>query len=105
MCAYIYTNKYTHIQPYKHTHRQGIQKNLTTFCRPIILTILVEIESEDENFIFQQGGAPPHWKRTAHVYLNENLSERWTGHGGDEDSFLMESSLQSLDLSPCDFFL
>ena len=43
-----------------------------------------------ENFIFQQDGAPPHWKRTVCAYLDENLPERWIGCGGDEDSFLMK---------------
>ena len=59
--------------------------------------------NEHENFTFQQDRAPPNRKRTA--YLIENLPERWIGHGGDEDSFLMKWLLLALDLSLCDFFL
>ena len=63
------------------------------------------IEGEHENFIFQQDGAAPHWKKTVHAYLNENLLERWIGHSEDEDSFLIKWLPQSPDLFPCDFFL
>ena len=42
---------------------------------------------------------------TLHAYLNENQPERWIGHGGDEDCFLMKWLPWSPDLSLCDFFL
>ena len=82
------------------------KKNLTSFHRPIILVILVEITSWKVNLrtsFFQQDGAPPHWKRIVCAYLNENLPE--FGHSGYEDSFLMKWLSWSLDLSLCDFFL
>ena len=28
--------------------------------------------NEQEDFIFQQDGAPPHWKLTVRAYLNEH---------------------------------
>ena len=63
------------------------------------------IENEHESFIFQQDGAPPHWKLTVRAYLNENLPERWIGRGGEEDNLLLKWPPRSPDLTPCDFFL
>lgn len=63
------------------------------------------IENEDESFIFQQDGAPPHWKLTVRAYLNEVLPERWIGRGSAEDDLLLKWPPRSPDLSPCDFFL
>ena len=56
-------------------------------------------------YIFQQDGAPSHWKLTVRAYLNENLPERWIGCGGEEDNSLLKWPPGSPDLSPCDFFL
>ena len=61
------------------------------------------MESEYKNFIFQQDGAPPDWKKTLCAYLNETLSKKWIGHGKDEDSFMMKWLLWSLDLSSVGF--
>ena len=63
------------------------------------------MESEHDNFIFQQDCAPPNWMRKVRAYFNENLPERWIEVGGDEDSFLMKLLPQSPDMSLCDFFL
>ena len=45
---------------------------------------------EDEDFIFQQDGVPPHWKLSVQAYLNENLPERWIGRAGSDDSVLLK---------------
>ena len=35
------------------------------------------IANEHKDFIYQQDGAPPHWKLTLRAYLNGNLPRRW----------------------------
>ena len=35
--------------------------------------------NQHENFIYQQDGAPPHWKLTVRAYLNDDLPKRWIG--------------------------
>ena len=49
------------------------------------------IANEHEDFIYQQDGAPPHWKLTVQAYLNDNLPRRLI--------------LKSPDLNPVIFFL
>ena len=34
------------------------------------------IADEHQDFIYQQDGAPPHWKLTVRAYLNDNLPRR-----------------------------
>lgn len=63
----------------------GCSKNLTSFRRPIILAIFIEMTSNVHS-------------------LYRNLPERWIGHGGEEHNFLLKSPPRSLDLTPCDFF-
>ena len=46
--------------------------------------------NEAENFIFQQNGAPPHWKLSVRTYLNDNLPGRWIGRAGNDDSVLLK---------------
>lgn len=62
------------------------------------------IANEHEHFIFQQDGAPPHWKLTVRTYLNENLPGRWIGRASDNDNVLLKWPPRSPDLTPCDFF-
>ena len=37
------------------------------------------IANEHEDFIYQQDGAPSHWKLTVRVYLNDNLQGDGSG--------------------------
>ena len=48
----------------------------------------------------QQDGAPPHYYRDVHVYLDDNLPEYWIGQRCPND-FPSHSS----DLSPLNFYL
>lgn len=48
---------------------------------------------EDEEFYFQQDGAPPHYHFAITFYLDEILPNRWVGQRG------------SPDFTPLDFFL
>ena len=54
----------------------------------------------DEDFYFQQDGAPPHYHHDVRAYLNENLPNRWIGRKGPVDYLA-----RSPDLTPIDFFL
>lgn len=59
----------------------------------------------EDNFIFQQDGAPPHWSRQVREYLNETLPNRQISRQGAGDLALLSWPPRSPDLTPCDFFL
>ena len=59
----------------------------------------------NDNLIFQQDGAPPHWSRQVRQFLNETLPNRWIGRQGADDLALFSWPPRSPDLTPCDFFL
>ena len=63
------------------------------------------IANEHEDFIYQQDGAPPHWKLTVRAYLNDNLSRQWIGRTRCEDKVMLKWPPRSSNLTPCDFFL
>jgi len=54
----------------------------------------------NDEFYFQQDGAPPHFHRDVTAYLNENLPGQWIGRRG-----AVEFPPHSLDLTPLDFYL
>lgn len=54
----------------------------------------------DDNFYFQQDGAPPHYHREVTSFLHENFPNRWIGRRGS-----VEYPPRSPDLTPLDFFL
>ena len=60
--------------------------------------------NEAEDFIFQQDGAPPHWKLSVRAYLNQNLPGRWIGRAGNDDSVLLKWPPRSPELTTCGFF-
>ena len=53
----------------------------------------------DEEFYFQQNGAPPHYHRDVRACLDENLPNWWIGRRGS-----IEFLPHSPDLTPLDFF-
>ncbi|XP_016075224.1 PREDICTED: uncharacterized protein LOC107542427 [Miniopterus natalensis] len=55
---------------------------------------------EDEEFYFQQDGAPPHYHHDVRSYLDDILPNRWIGRRG-----FVEYPPHSPDLTPLDFFL
>jgi hypothetical protein len=59
----------------------------------------------EEEFIFQQDGAPPHWQMDVWDYLNGNLPDRWIDYASVADSIFCTWPPWSLDLTVCDFFL
>lgn len=61
----------------------------------------LELRQIQNDIIFMQDGAPPHWGRMVRNWLNENFPNRWMGRG----SVMMPWPPRSPDLTPCDFFL
>jgi hypothetical protein len=59
----------------------------------------------EDNFIFQQDGAPPHWNREVRNYLDANLPQRWIGRATGDNMSPTWWPLQSRDLKPCAFFM
>ena len=59
----------------------------------------------ENDVIFMQDGAPPHWALEVRALLNERLSKRWIGRATDMDDALVNWPPRSPDLTPCDFFL
>lgn len=54
-----------------------------------------------QQLIFMQDGAPPHWGRAVRQWLNDHFPGRWMGRG----SANMPWPPRSPDLTPCDYFL
>lgn len=50
--------------------------------------------------IFQQDGAPPHWRLDVRQCLDRHFPQRWIGRGGP-----IQWPPRSPDITPCDFFL
>jgi hypothetical protein len=63
-----------------------------------------QIQEYSNDFLFQQGGAPPHFHNDVREYLNIELPRRWIGRAGERDEcFICPPRLP--DLTPSDFFL
>lgn len=56
-------------------------------------------DSPDEELMFQQDGAPPHYAATVRTFLDETFPNRWIGRRGP-----IEWPARSPDLTPMDFF-
>ena len=54
---------------------------------------------EQQDCIFQQDGAPPHWGIEVREFLSETFGEQWIGRDGP-----MKWPPRSPDLTPLDFF-
>ena len=55
----------------------------------------------DNELLFMQEGAPPHWGLQVRHWLDDTLPERWMGRGSPN----MPWPPRSPYLTPCDFFL
>ena len=64
-------------------------------------TVLPQLQRQHDNddFFFQQDGAPPRYAVTVRKLLDEQLPSRWIGRRGP-----VEWPPQSPDLTPMDFF-
>lgn len=59
-----------------------------------------QLEDLQPNVIFQQDGAPPHWKLFVRESLDHTFPFRWIGRDGP-----IRWPPRSPDLTPCDFFV
>ena len=64
-------------------------------------TVLPQLQRQHDNddFLFQQDGTPPHYAVTTRKFLDERLSNRWIGRRGP-----VEWPPRSPDFNPMDFF-
>ncbi|KAJ4428903.1 hypothetical protein ANN_25897 [Periplaneta americana] len=53
----------------------------------------------NDDFIFQQDGAPPHFHNAVRAYLNTEMSDRWIGHAGVRDRCFMTWPPRSPDMT------
>ncbi|KAJ4431607.1 hypothetical protein ANN_20206 [Periplaneta americana] len=53
----------------------------------------------DDDFIFQQDGAPPHFYNAVRAYLNTEMSDRWIGRAGNTISTPLDDQLKFRFLS------
>ena len=60
----------------------------------------LNVIDRDQDMIFMQDGAPPHYATLVRTFLNNELPGRWLGHRGP-----YEWPARSCDITPCDFFL
>ena len=64
-----------------------------------------QLQADNQDFIYQQDGAPSHFHRDVHEYLHAKIPRRWIGRVSKNDSPLLLWPPRSPDLTPCDFFL
>ncbi|GFV52727.1 uncharacterized protein TNCV_2873981 [Trichonephila clavipes] len=62
-------------------------------------------ESEPDNFIWQEDGAPPHWHLSVRDWLNITVPNQWICRKRLHDKACSSKHILYLDLTPCDFYL
>ncbi|GFW94435.1 uncharacterized protein TNCV_2701561 [Trichonephila clavipes] len=62
-------------------------------------------QSEPDNFIWQQDGAPPHWHLSVRYWLNITVLDQWIFRKGPNDKACFTWPPRSPDLTPCDLYL
>jgi hypothetical protein len=69
------------------------------------LWLMLQLQEDSEDFIFQQDRAPLHFHFDVHAHFTANLPGRWIGRTSHNYSLLLPWPPQSPNLSPCSFFL
>jgi hypothetical protein len=67
--------------------------------------LLLQLNSNYDEYILQLDGAPPHFHTNVQVLLGHVLPQRWIGLAANGDNNLLPWPPHSLVLTPCDFFL
>ncbi|PRD25111.1 UNVERIFIED_CONTAM: hypothetical protein NCL1_41851 [Trichonephila clavipes] len=62
-------------------------------------------ESEPNNFIWQQDGAPPNWRLSVRDWLNITVPNQWIGRKEPPDKTCIAWPPCSPDLMSCDFYM
>ena len=76
-----------------------------TYLNMLQTWLFPQLQVDSDEFVFQQDGAPPHWKLEVRRYLNGELPQRWIGRKGNDDLAIHPWPPRSPDLTVCDFFL
>jgi hypothetical protein len=76
--------------------------NYLEMLRTFFMPKFRELVDEDE-WRFQQDGAPPHYANIVRDYLNQELDDRWIGRGVTNGNLAWPA--RSPDLTPLDFYL
>ena len=63
------------------------------------------LQADSNDFIFQQGGAPPLWHLEFQAYLIKNVPQRWIGRRGTNDLAPCAPSARFPGITVCDFLL
>ncbi|GFW94451.1 uncharacterized protein TNCV_2701721 [Trichonephila clavipes] len=63
------------------------------------------LESEANNFVWQQDGAPPHWHLSVPDWLDITVLDQWIDRKEPPDKSCIAWPPRSPDLTPCDFYL
>ncbi|KAJ4436651.1 hypothetical protein ANN_16782 [Periplaneta americana] len=79
-------------------------ENIPASSHEIIRGVSLRLDLDDD-FIFQQDGAPPHFHNAVRAYLNTEMSDRWIGRAGVRDRCFMTWPPRSPDMTACDIFL
>lgn len=75
------------------------ESTVTSIAYLDMLQLFTLPQIENEDLIFQQDGAPPHYAQIVREFLDQHFSRRWIGRGGWKPW-----PPRSPDLSPMDFY-
>jgi hypothetical protein len=70
------------------------------YLSTLIEWLMPQLQEDIPHLIYQQDGAPPHFRKEVRPYLDERLRNRWIGRGG-----FMEWPPRSPDLTRMNLFL
>ena len=76
------------------------ERYLNMFNNDVLPSLLEMSEFNENQLIWQQDGAPPHWYRPARTWLDNHFGQRWIGRNGPT-----AWPPRSPDLTVCDFWL
>ena len=79
--------------------------NGATYLDMLQIWLMPQLNEQQDDFVFQQDGAPPHWHTDVRDYLDEVLPHPWIGRATADNNALALWPPRSPDLTPCDFFL
>lgn len=75
------------------------------FLQNVLPNLLLEVGENVDQVLYQQDGAPPHFRADVRNHLNQEFPLRWIGRSGRDDLNLIQWCPRSPDLTPLDFFL
>ena len=64
-----------------------------------------QLKADNQDFIYQQDGAPPHFHHGVREYLDDKVPRRWIGRASRDDSHLLPWPPRLPHLTLANFFL